>query len=97
MLKIILIKKFFLISMVAMTSEFYNFYFESIEGKSIPLNIFKNKVLLLVNTASMCGFTKQYDDIVEILRSLRNQKCIFISKILNKLLFYFIFIIWVMI
>jgi len=73
MLKIILIIKFFLISMVAMTSEFYNFNFESIEGKSIPLNIFKNKVLLLVNTASMCGFTKQYGGLQDLYNNYKEK------------------------
>ena len=36
--------------------------------QEIKLNLknFKNKVILLVNTASYCGFTKQYDDLANI-------------------------------
>ena len=32
-------------------------------GNKLNLKEFKNKVVLLVNTASYCGFTKQYDDL----------------------------------
>tara|TARA_B100001093_G_C26629932_1_gene928402 strand:- start:439 stop:984 length:546 start_codon:yes stop_codon:yes gene_type:complete len=42
---------------------FHNFNIESISGEVIDFNEFKNKVVLIVNTASFCGFTKQYDDL----------------------------------
>ena len=42
---------------------FYNFKIKSITGEIIDLNDYKNKVVLLVNTASYCGFTKQYADL----------------------------------
>jgi len=43
--------------------KFYDFKIESINGDIISLNEYKNKVVLLVNTASYCGFTKQYTDL----------------------------------
>ena len=39
----------------------YDFNFESIEGGIIPLSDFTGNVILLVNTASECGFTNQYE------------------------------------
>ena len=43
--------------------KFYDFEIESISGEIINLNEYKDKVVLLVNTASYCGFTKQYTDL----------------------------------
>ena len=45
---------------------FFDFKIEGITGEIIDLNIYKNKVILIVNTASYCGFTKQYDDLQEL-------------------------------
>ena len=42
---------------------FYDFQIESINGEIINFKEYENKVILLVNTASYCGFTKQYDDL----------------------------------
>ncbi len=42
---------------------FFDFKIDSISGEEINLNEYRNKVILLVNTASYCGFTKQYDNL----------------------------------
>jgi glutathione peroxidase len=38
----------------------YDFEAQQIDGKKVPLENFKGKVLLIVNTASACGFTPQF-------------------------------------
>lgn len=38
----------------------YDFSVKDIKGKSVPLSKYKGKALLIVNTASECGFTPQY-------------------------------------
>ena len=41
----------------------YDFSIESITGEVINFSEYKNKVILIVNTASYCGFTNQYEEL----------------------------------
>ena len=41
----------------------YDFTIESITGETIDFKDYKNKVILVVNTASYCGFTNQYEEL----------------------------------
>ena len=43
--------------------KFFDFKIESISGELIDFKEYKNKAVLLVNTASYCGFTKQYNEL----------------------------------
>ena len=45
---------------------FYDLEIESINGEIIKLKDYRDKVILLVNTASYCGFTKQYENLQEL-------------------------------
>jgi len=44
-------------------SSFYDFKMKSIDGNEIDFSGFKGKKVLIVNTASECGFTPQYEDL----------------------------------
>ena len=45
---------------------FYDFNIEGINGEVIDFKEYKGKVVLIVNTASYCGFTNQYDDLQKL-------------------------------
>jgi len=44
----------------------YDFSFKSIDGKEIKLSKFKGKKILIVNTASKCGYTPQYEELEKL-------------------------------
>ena len=44
----------------------YEFKFNSLSGELIKLSDYKNKVIVVVNVASRCGFTKQYNDLQKL-------------------------------
>ena len=44
----------------------YDFSIESITGQTINFEEYKNKIILIVNTASYCGFTKQYTELLTL-------------------------------
>ena len=44
----------------------YDFSFNDLDGSIIKLSEFKEKVIVIVNVASQCGFTKQYEDMQKI-------------------------------
>ena len=45
---------------------FFDFKINSINGDSLDLSKYNGKTILLVNVASNCGFTKQYDDLQKL-------------------------------
>ncbi|MDG1138285.1 MAG: glutathione peroxidase [Opitutales bacterium] len=62
----------FLISTLTMSlsaqSSLYDYKLETIDGESTTLTEHKGKVILMVNVASRCGFTRQYKGLEELYR-----------------------------
>ncbi len=50
-------------------SAVYNFSANSIQGKAVKLSQYKGKAMLIVNTASACGFTPQFGGLEELHKS----------------------------
>ena len=57
---------FFSTKSISSDKSFHDFSIESISGEDIVLADYKDKVVLLVNTASQCGFTPQYAGLQKI-------------------------------
>ena len=59
---------------MAETSEtVYEFSAETLDGRAASLSEFKGKVLLIVNTASQCGFTPQYAGLETLYRTYKER------------------------
>ncbi|CCG53061.1 Glutathione peroxidase [Flavobacterium indicum GPTSA100-9 = DSM 17447] len=49
-----------------MSEDFYSFSAENIQGKTISMQDYKGKFVLIVNTASQCGLTPQYEGLEKL-------------------------------
>ena len=67
----IIMFSFFNKSMSDNTKTFFDFSINSINGDQINLSNYKGKTILLVNVASKCGFTKQYEDLQNLYDKLK--------------------------
>ncbi|CAL9737519.1 glutathione peroxidase-like peroxiredoxin Hyr1p [Monosporozyma servazzii] len=55
-------------------SDFYNLSTRDIKGNSFPFKDLKGKTVLIVNVASKCGFTKQYDGLENLYNRFKDKK-----------------------
>lgn len=58
---------------------FHSFTVEDIVGDPVDLSSFKGNVVLVVNTASRCGFTRQYADLVQLQEAYKDKGLVVIG------------------
>ena len=51
----------------------YDYEVKDSEGNSVSLNDFEGKILLIVNSATKCGFTPQYTELNEIYNEYKDE------------------------
>lgn len=54
-------------------SEFYNLKAKTLQGKDFSFESLKGKTVIIVNTASKCGFTPQYDGLEKLYQKYKNE------------------------
>lgn len=70
----------------AQTKSFYDFTVKTIDGADYPLSQLKGKKVLVVNTASKCGFTEQYADLQKLFETYGGENFIVIGFPANNFL-----------
>ena len=63
---------------------FFDLSIKNIDGNDLELSKYKNKAILLVNVASNCGFTKQYDDLQKLYDEFKDKGLIVVGVPTNQ-------------
>ena len=82
--------KFALLAGVLMTMSLfaadsvYDFSLKSIDGQNMPLSAYKGKTVLVVNTASQCGFTPQYTGLEAVYNQYKDKGLVLVGVPANN-------------
>ena len=71
-------------SMAIEYNSIFDFNFEDIDGNLVELSSLKGKPLLIINTASRCGFTPQYEGIQNLFKIYRKSDLTIIATTSNS-------------
>ncbi|MCU4156789.1 glutathione peroxidase [Carboxylicivirga sp. A043] len=67
-----------------MTNNFYEFEAKSLQGKTIKMSDFKDKTVLVVNTASKCGLTPQYEGLEALYQKYKDKGLVILGFPCNQ-------------
>jgi glutathione peroxidase len=67
-----------------MTNTFYQFRAKTLQGKEISMDEYKNKLILVVNTASKCGLTPQYKGLEKLYKQYENKGLVILGFPCNQ-------------
>jgi glutathione peroxidase len=66
------------------TMSFYQFKVKSLSGKEVSMNDYAGKVVLIVNTASKCGFTPQYEGLEKLYKEYKDKGLVILGFPCNQ-------------
>jgi len=66
------------------TAPFYKFKSKSIDGKEISMKQYEGKIVLIVNTASKCGFTPQYEGLEKLYKTYKDKGLVILGFPCNQ-------------
>ena len=67
-------------------NKFFDFKLKALSGEEIPMSTYKGKVVIVVNTASKCGLTPQYEGLETMYKKYENQGLVILGIPCNQFL-----------
>jgi len=67
-----------------MSSQFYSFSAKTLQGRELSMDAFKGKMVLVVNTASKCGFTPQLEGLEKLNQQYKDRGLVILGFPCNQ-------------